>query len=278
MPGGFPVDFDLGDVNADGFTDVVVANGAEPSTVEVLIGQTGGSFVRSGAISIGTKAIRLTLATLDAGSTLDLAVVTEPAGSSNQLQILFGDASGGFLAQTPIPLPDRPSDVLAGDLNGDGQNDLVVMLFFTNRATPFINQGNGSFAAAPPLDFGGRPGHYELRDLNADGRADLVATVFIGSANLLRVYLAGTDGVLHQVQEIIPPDSASVGPISFHDFSGDGRSDLVATMLGRRLVYYAGNADGKFGSEQTLLEDLQGYNRCLKWPTSTPMAVSTCLA
>jgi hypothetical protein len=134
------------------------------------------------------------------------------------------------------------------------------MQFFTDRATPFINQGNGSFAAAQALHFGGRSGFYELRDLNADGRSDLVATTSmgLGLGSNLRVYLAGTDGVLNQVQEIIPPASGSAGYIAFHDFSGDGRSDLVATVSGR-LVYYAANADGTFGSEQTLLEDLQGY-------------------
>jgi len=137
-------------------------------------------------------------------------------------------------------------------------NDLVVMQFFTNRATPFINQGNGSFAAAQALDFGGRPGFYELHDLNTDGRADLVATTFIGTVSRFRVYLGGADGVLNQVQEIIPLESRSAGYIAFHDFSGDGRDDLVASVSGR-LVYYAGNADGTFGSEQTLLEDLQGY-------------------
>jgi hypothetical protein len=268
MPGVFPADYALGDVDGDGVTDVAIANGnTGANSIEVLVGRADGSFVPSHSIAIGKKIVGLALAPFDAGSTLDLAVITErpaefpPAGSSNQLLLLLGDGSGNFLAQPPVALPDRPGDLLVGDLNGDGQNDLLVMLFFADQAAPFLNQGDGGFVAGPLLAIGGRPFHTELHDVNADGRSDFVVTAFIEAATRLRVYHAGDDGVLAQVQEIPSPATGSWSDIRLHDFSGDGRSDLAALLATspKRVVYYAANADGTFGPEQTVLEDVLAY-------------------
>lgn len=257
-----PRDFELADINADGWTDVVIAN-VTSNTVEIAYGQPGGRLVPSNSVPIGRQVTALTVAALNHDGVLDLAVVTErpefpPAGSSNQLHILHGNGAGGFVAQAPITLADRPGDVLAGDLNGDGRTDLLVIHFFIDSAAPFLGQADGSFTSAPLLSFGGRPNDYVIRDLNGDGRVDLVARVFVATDSRYRIYLADAAGALVLTQEIIPDASGAFGEFTFHDFTGDGRADLVASVAdenGTHLFSYTGNSDGSFGSPQTVLDD-----------------------
>ncbi|MBI2929471.1 MAG: VCBS repeat-containing protein [Verrucomicrobia bacterium] len=249
-----PPDLEIADVNADGQLDVLLAN-VSANNVEVALGQSNGSFVRATPVPVGADVRGLVAAKLDRGITLDLAVVTErpefPRGNpANALHILAGDGTGGFVAKLNFTLPNRPSDVLAGDLNGDGDTDLVVMLSFAGQAAPFFNQAGGGFAAGQLLALGGSAFNYALRDLNADGRADLVVTPLVGSDYVLRIYLADGNGTLTQKQEI----AEAVGGLKFHDFTGDSRADLVTTVNGQ-LVYYVAQADGTFGPRTTLLAD-----------------------
>ncbi|HXG46298.1 MAG TPA: VCBS repeat-containing protein, partial [Methylomirabilota bacterium] len=250
------------DMNLDGLLDIVVAD-QRSNVVYLLVGQGDGRFGVTNPVPVGPQVAGVVAARLNADALPDLAVITErpefpSAGSSNQLHLLVANGTGGFTAQTPLSLPDRPSAVLAGDLNGDGRDDLAVPLFFANALALFLAQTDGSFTALPLLDFEGQPSAYQLRDLNGDGRADLVATVSTGFASRLRVYHANPSGTLVWVQDLIPAEADSVDGFTFHDFTSDGRADLVAsvtTATGAEVVVHAATIDGRFGPRVEVLAD-----------------------
>lgn len=255
--------YDVGDLNSDGFPDVVAADGnLRTNTLEVLLNAGGTNLTRSSSFIIGPQVQAIKLGRFDTGTTLDLAVLSKyesfsRANPTNQLQIFLGNGAGGFTAQTPIPLSEVPSDLLAGDVNGDGQTDLVVSFFLTSSMTVFLNQGSGLFAPTPALALGGFASQFRLHDLNGDGRADLVAILSQGRSNTVQVYFADANGAFSPAQEITPSNLGSFGFLALHDLNQDGRLDLAATIAGggsSRLVFYPDGGNGVFGQETLLME------------------------
>ncbi len=249
--------FDVTDVDRDGSVDVLILN-ATLDTVEVLAGAPGGGFTHAGSIAVGPQVVALVTANLDSGNAPDLAVVTErpannPGESVNELRVFLGDGSGGFVAQAPVALPDRPYDLLAGDLTGDGLDDLMVILFFADAAAPFMNQGDGTFLAMPLLELGGRPLLPHLVDLSGDNRIDFVTTV-LGRG--IVVFTAAANGELLEVVQPLPSGAAANSAAVF-DHTGDGISDLIGFRVAagsNGLVCHPGVGDGTFGPEQVLVE------------------------
>ncbi len=261
--------YDLGDLNGDNFIDFVIGNGnTRTNEIEIVLNQGGTNLAGIGTYLIHRQVETLKLANLDDGSTLDIAVISGHEdffqGSTNELQVFLGNGIGGFSGLAPIALNERPLDLFPGDINGDGRVDLLLIFSgtetnqFHTRVGAFLNQGSGLFAPGVTLDLGGFASRFALQDLNADGRADLIAAVSDGNKSTARIHLADASGAFTQAQEIVPPNFGSVGSFTLHDFSGDGRADLVAAVQASsqptRLVYYAADASGTFGAETFLLE------------------------
>ena len=257
VPDMYATSFDVADVNLDGSIDVLIPNETLDS-VEVITGASEGEFAHSGSVPVGPQIVALAAANIDPGNSPDLAVVTErpannPGDSMNELHVFLGDGSGGFAAQVPMPLPDRPYDLLAGDLTGDGLDDLIVILFFADAAAPFINQGDGTFVAMPLLELGGRPSAYHMVNLNGDTRADFITTV-LGRGVV--VFTSDENGDLVEVANPLPTGAAANSAAVF-DHTGDGIPDLIGfrTSAGSSsLVCHPGGGDGTFGEEQVLVE------------------------
>jgi hypothetical protein len=85
----------VGDFNADGISDIVVADGANPffwgSTVSVLLGKGDGSFLSPQGYGVDTSPVSVVVGDFNGDGFPDLAVIEEP----NRVTILLNAANGG---------------------------------------------------------------------------------------------------------------------------------------------------------------------------------------
>ena len=136
-----------------------------------------------------------------------------------------------FAPPVPSPVAADPGGLLAGDLDGDGDQDLVVSRPSTSGVpgSVALNAGDGTFREVQTLA-GSAIVTSDLDDLDGDGVLDLVMAQFGFDVHpVLRFGLGdGTFG-----PEIVLPYVGSLLTIRTGDVDGDGDRDLV---IGSRSV------------------------------------------
>ena len=117
----------VADVNGDGRADVVVID-RDGGTVSVFLGNGDGTLRAAQTSAAGTAPSSFTVGDFNGDGRLDVVTANQ-----RDLSLLLGRGDGSFLAPRSLSLPkvgrdaQDPRSVAAGDLDGDGQLDLVVV-------------------------------------------------------------------------------------------------------------------------------------------------------
>jgi hypothetical protein len=156
----------------------------------------------------------------------DLAIAN---ASSDDVTVLLGDGSGGFIeaADSPFPVGNTPTSVAIGDLNGDTNPDLATANFGSDDVTVLLGDGSGGFteAAGSPFPTGPGPATVAIGDLNGDTNPDLAVTNSFASS--VTVLLGdGNGGFTEAAGSPFPTDEFPVG-LAIGDLDGDTDLDLV---------------------------------------------------
>ena len=121
---------------------------------------------------------------------------------------------------------NTPSDLVSGDLNGDGILELAV-LSRSDAVTYFVTiynvQQNGTFAPGPAIVVPGTIVQIEIGDINNDDILDLI--VLDSASEGVRVLLGMGDGSFTTGPLSIVGNET--GPFVINDFNGDGTSDIA---------------------------------------------------
>ena len=115
-----------------------------------------------------------------------------------------------------------PRSMDAGDIDSDGDTDLITAEFNSRKVAWHENDGHGGFARHELVTEGGKPLYVNITDLDQDGDRDIIAT-FTGQTNHLVWY--ENDGMANFTARAI---STTIGQmVKAADIDGDGDLDLA---------------------------------------------------
>jgi len=312
-----------GDINGDGFDDLLI--GAPVS--DVLENDTGYAYVVFGKASgfsaamdlsslNGSNGFRMHVDEADQllgwaasnagdvnGDSIDDLIIGAPIGERSY--IVFGKTSGfdasldlsslngsnGFRIEGLVAGEQFGNSVSAGDINGDGFNDLIVGSYYGGNGTSYVVFGKASFNAILNLsglngangfklvgEAGGDQAGYSVSsagDVNGDGFDDIIIGARQADANGMdsgasyvvfgkasgfgaTLNLSGLDGSNgFRLKGGAAGDNSGRSVSAAGDFNGDGFDDLIVGS-------YAADANGKdSGTSYVVFGKATGFSASL---------------
>lgn len=164
-------DVEVIDADGDGRPDLVFANANGPATL--YLNQGGGRFAAAVDVDPG-PATSVASGDFNGDGFPDLVLgrVSAIDGGPPADPVYLNDGSGGFLATTALGAAPTV-DVLAGDVDGDGNAD-VVAINATGAHQVFTGDGSGGFSLGPALFVSPDPARAALASIGLGGHQDVV--------------------------------------------------------------------------------------------------------
>jgi hypothetical protein len=214
-PGG--VVLAAADLTGDEQAELIVAAAGGLTVLRLFDGAVDSVVTKTGAASPA----EIATADYDGDANLDVALVTR---RENVLTLLHGRGDGSFGPARMVDLGGSGSRaVAAGDLDGDGDKDVVVGLRTSVRF--LLNEGQ-EFAAPVAHSSGGSLTSVVLGDFDGDADLDLLSATAL--SNEIDVWQNAGDRPLFDTGAL----GAGWAPrrLSSGDFDGDGHLDVAAVV------------------------------------------------
>lgn len=257
------------DLNVDDKLDLVIAD--RPNTcsstggVTILLGKGDGSFTQGNDISVGGAANYITLADFNGDHVPDIAVsVCSPSSGNDKTSTKVFLAQGNGTFKLATTLPYGAGQVVAGDFNADGRQDVAVIDPVSSELVVLLGKGDGSFKS-PVLASVNTPFSLAVGDFynNRIQSLALLTGIFDNNLTNFAYYISTarySDGniLVSTPQLVSTPDSGTFWQrIAGGDLNGDFEDDIVLVAsqkfgAGALTAAMLGNGDGTFHSATNL--------------------------
>ena len=226
--------FAAADFNGDGHKDLIVSvYQSNADNLKLILGNADGTMadpvlVESFGNNMPTNVIA---ADFNGDGWMDAAASVFSPG--NSMRVWLNNGQGTLLPSTVYPAEGNPGSLAAGDINGDGHLDVIVVnsAQTSNTISVFIGSGNGMFQPGYALSTLLRPSDLAIADFDRDGDEDVLVTH------------GGTPAVLLFVNS----GGGGLSPVSFNlgvaqstpavaDLNGDGWLDVALTTGGASIL------------------------------------------
>ncbi len=251
----------FGDINGDGFTDLVLTNNSFTDYVVPFLNDGDGTF------TLGTKFTALAsfypdfvgFADLDGDNDLDLMLSSQfaynpnPPGNTPNNYVagrMLNNGSGAFSGLAIYQVGTQPVSMTAADIDGDGDLDIAVANMNSDNITLMFNGGTANFnnfhTVSTDVD---SPRRVAFADMDGNGDLDMYVANHDDS-NVLRFTNSGslTPSLIYNGFPTVISTGANTFPqfLAFDDVNGDGDLDLIVS--GADVYTFLGNGLGGLGS------------------------------
>ena len=242
------------DVGGNGTPDLLITNKGSGDLL-VLHGNGDGSFGPRAPYASGPRGVALVVEDWNADGILDIATGHEGengAGAGVTIHLGLGDAA--FTTRPELPFDGTVKDLAAGDLDGDGGADLLVLRDSPRELLVLRSNGDGSFAPAVAHEVQWGPERVAAADFDGDGALDVVVTSDGGNgfdAELV-VFFGVGDGTLGPRMTIDEVEGRRY--LQVVDLDQNGTLDLVVSRENPWVLQWlSGDGAGGFAGAQDLI-------------------------
>ena len=258
----------LADVDTDGDDDVVTW-GNRDENLQWYEKLSAGKLSEtpqliSDSVNVGTSGTRPVAADLDNDGDIDFVVETEKTRVTDELVWLENLGSGEFESPRLIDANSRirQRGLRIADLDGDGDQD-VLILNSRNRVATFMNlDGNGTFSEPtriPPQIDAVRS--FNTADVDGDGDHDIL---YAENFTKRMAWLENLDGITFGSEQFITGQDPelTITHIRAADLDTDGDLDVLTVSAEDGKVSWHENIDGQgqFGGRRLITKDAKSLN------------------
>ena len=242
--GNLPVGNVIKDFNQDGLVDLAIANQLSDS-ISVYINQGDGTFPKLPIYHTQSNAYSVAAGDFNRDGQVDLAVVNSSNFQffSGTVSVFLNSGAGTFLQAVDYDVGIHATSLAIGDINGDGNQDLVTANDLSNRVFILLGTNNGTFLDATFIEVGDKPSSVSIGDINGDGDSDLVISRI--HSNTIAILFGNGDGTFSGSTSLIAGDGPRA--VALSDLNLDNRLDIIVANENEDTIYVLiNNGSGLF--------------------------------